>query len=268
MTILDEIFADKRLEVARRKRETPLPALREAADARPQAIDFSAALRSARRAPALIAEVKAASPSRGVLLPDFDPVSLARIYAQNGASAISVLTDEKYFKGSLDYLRQIAYLGLNLPLLRKDFICDPYQIYEARAAGADALLLIAAHLPSALLADLLALTAELGMSALVEVHTRSELESVIPLAPRLIGINNRDLHDFTVRLETTLALIPLAPPDACLVAESGIHTPQDVARLAGAGVHAILVGEALVTAPDIAAQVRALAGVEEQERER
>jgi indole-3-glycerol phosphate synthase len=262
MTILDEIFAHKRAEVAVCQEAAPLTAVRERAKQAAPPLDFVAALCGTRSRPALIAEVKRASPSRGLLVPDFDPLRLARIYIENGAAAISVLTDERYFGGSLDHLAQIAGCRPRLPLLRKDFIGDPYQIYEARAAGADAVLLIAALLPQAQLCSLGSLAEELGMAALVEVHNRVELEIALHCRSRLIGINNRDLVDFTVNLETTLRLRPHIPAGVCVVAESGIHSPADVARLAGAGVDAILVGEALVTAPDVAAAVRDLAGLD------
>jgi len=265
MNILDEIFAYKRVEVAERMRARPLNQVRRDAELTPSPLDFVKALRfdltgRRRTAPALIAEVKHASPSRGVLVENFDPLRLARIYQENGAAAISVLTDERYFQGCLEHLGAIAQLTPRLPLLRKDFTCDPYQVYEARAAGADAMLLITAYLDPVQLRDLQSLINELGMAALVEVHSRAELEAALPLHPALVGVNNRDLRDFTVRLETTLELRPLAPAEICLVAESGIHTPADVARLAQGGVDAILVGEALVRAPDTAAKVRSLAG--------
>ena len=264
MTILDEIFATKRQEVAARRAARPLEQVQQAAALVPAPLDFASALRREKTGrPALIAEIKHASPSRGVLVKDFDPMRLARIYNENGASAISVLTDETYFRGHLDYLRQVRALGLGLPLLCKEFICDPYQVYEARAAGADAILLIAASLDPAYLAELRALVGSLGMAALVEVHNRAELDA-LSLAhawasgPVVIGVNNRDLRDFSVRLETTLELSAYIPAGACLVAESGIHTPEDVDRLLQAGVDAILVGEALVTAPDVGAKVRLL----------
>jgi len=261
MTILDEIFAHKREEVAARRRTRPLELVRAEAEAAVQPLDFAAALRrAAQTAPALIAEVKHASPSRGVLVKEFDPLRLAQIYAENGAAAISVLTDERYFQGHLRYLEQIRALLPERPLLRKDFIFDPYQVYEARAAGADAVLLIAAHLEPALLRDLHALVQSLKMAALVEIHNRQELDAVLPVSSQVIGINNRNLHDFTLRLETTLDLRPLVPPQVCVVAESGIHAPEDIARLAQARVDAILVGEGLVTAPDVATQVRRFAG--------
>ena len=262
MNILDEIFAYKHQEVAERQAARPLAEVRRDAEAAAPVLDFVGALRNQTNGPALIAEVKCASPSRGLLAKNFDPLRLASTYQANGAAAISVLTDERYFKGHLDYLRQIAKSSPRLPLLRKDFLCDPYQVYEARAAGADAVLLIAAYLDLPALCDLHALARELGMAPLVEVHSREELDMALRADPVLLGVNNRDLRDFTVRLETTLTLRPFVPPGVCLVAESGIHTAADIARLGEAGVDAILVGEALVTAPDVAAKVRELAGRE------
>ena len=261
MTILDEIFAHKRVEVEQRRVKRSLAEVRSLAAQADPALDFNAALRREEgMRPALIAEVKCASPSRGQIAKDFDPVALAQVYQANGAGAISVLTDERYFKGSLEYLRQIAGLRPRLPLLRKDFLLDPYQVYEARAAGADAVLLIAAYLSPELLTDLHVLASELGMAALVEVHSRDELDKALAACqPPLVGINNRDLRDFSVSLETTLHLRPSVPPGTCLVAESGIHTPQDVESLAAVGVDAVLVGEALVAADDVAKKVRSLA---------
>lgn len=262
--ILEEIFAHKREEVARRKVEQPLNAVRSAAESAGPPLDLVNAVRARVVAgspayPRLIAEVKKASPSRGLLAPDFDPLRLARLYQENGAAAISVLTDERYFQGSLEYLRQIAALRPRLPLLRKDFVYDPYQVYEARLAGADAVLLIVAMLAPTQLQELHALARELGMAALVEVHSETEMRAALDCNPALVGINNRDLRDFSVHLETTLRLRPLAPPGVCLVAESGIHSRSDAARLGEAGIDAILVGEALVTAAEVGAQVRNLA---------
>lgn len=261
MNILDEIFQQKRIEVAERRRLKPLTQVRAEAEKVPLALDFVSALRS-RPSPALIAEIKHASPSRGAFAPDFDPLHLARIYQENGAAAISVLTDQKYFQGSLESLRQIAQMKpanrVRLPLLCKDFLCDPYQVYEARAAGADAVLLIVASLDTTLLEELYTLALELGMTPMVEVHNRDDLLQALDCSPILIGINNRDLRDFSVRLETTLELRASIPASVCLVSESGIHTAEDVARLAKGGVNAILVGEALVTAADIAHKVRVL----------
>ncbi|MEK7326085.1 MAG: indole-3-glycerol phosphate synthase TrpC, partial [Chloroflexota bacterium] len=231
--------------------------------------DFVAALKAARR-PALIAEVKKGSPSKGVMVADFDPIRLAQTYAANGATAISVLTDEKYFGGSLEYLRQIAALNLQrklpegskpsgsfagMPLLRKEFICDSYQIYEARAAGADAVLLIAAELSDHELLTFQSRIRHLGMAALVEVHTEHELVRALHCGATLIGINNRDLRDFTVSLDTTRRLRPLLPPGVTVVAESGIRTREDVC---GLEVDAVLVGEALVRAEEVGAKVREL----------
>jgi indole-3-glycerol phosphate synthase len=261
--ILAEIFARKALDLDAARRAVPLAEMAARARAAAPALDFIQALRAAAPTgrPALIAEIKAASPSRGQIARDFDPLGLARTYQANGARAISILTEEHYFKGSLHILRAAAGLTPRLPLLRKDFLSDPYQIYEARAAGADAVLLIAAYLQPAQLAELHALAREIGMAALVEVHSAPELEMALQSCdPPLLGINNRDLRDFTVRLETSLALRPLVPAGKLVVAESGIHTRADVDRLAAAGVGAILVGEALVAAADTAEQVRSLAG--------
>jgi indole-3-glycerol phosphate synthase len=261
-SILNEIFEYKRLEIAHSKRTMPLEALVEQVESGPPAFDFLEALRQAKGGPALIAEVKQRSPSRGQLAQQFDPLALARLYAQNGARAISVLTDERYFGGSLEILQAIAGLPGRPPLLRKDFICDAYQLYEARAAGADAVLLIVAGLDETEIQDLYAQSLDLGLTPLVEVHTLAELKAALRLNPVLLGINNRDLKTFEVSLDTTLTLRPHVPKGVMLVAESGIHSCQDVDRLAPAGVNAILVGEALVTAPDIAARVRELAGVQ------
>jgi len=258
MSILNEIFTHKRQEVAQCQQERPLAELQAAAESASPGLDFCAALRRSASSPALIAEVKKASPSRGILAPDFDPLRLARLYQQNGAAAISVLTDERFFQGSLEHLSQIAALQPRLPLLRKDFIFDDYQIYEARLAGADAVLLIAAMLEPAQLRRLHRLALELGMAPLVEVHALPELEMALVCEPPLVGINNRSLHDFTLSLDTTLALKPFVPAGVLVVAESGIHTPQDVVRLSQAGIDAILVGEALVTAPNVGAAVRRL----------
>jgi indole-3-glycerol phosphate synthase len=253
VTFLDTIIAHKRAEVALQKQTQPLDAWRAEAEAAPPPRNFLAAL----RAPgvSLIAEVKKASPSKGLLCPDFDPVRLARAYAANGAAAISVLTDERFFQGSLDDLRAVREV-VDVPVLRKDFVVDAYQVYEARAAGADAVLLIVAALEDERLHALHALIGELGMTALVEVHNAAEVERALALQPRLIGVNNRDLRTFHVTLDTTAALRPRVPEGVILVAESGIHTPEDVTRLAALGVDAMLVGEALVTARDVGEKVR------------
>lgn len=260
-TILDRIFAHKQEEVAAQMRRQPLSIVRSKAEARSPGRDFLAALRQPPGAgPALIAEVKHASPSKGVLAADFQPLHLARLYQRNGAAAISVLTDERFFQGHLDYLNKIAAdVQVGLPALRKDFLFDPYQLYQARSAGADAVLLIVACLDALLLADLQRLSEELGMAALVEVHDRRELDIALRSGATLVGVNNRDLHDFSVDLGATLALRPHIPPQVCLVSESGIHSRDDVERLAAANVDAILVGEALVVAADRAGKVRELA---------
>jgi indole-3-glycerol phosphate synthase/phosphoribosylanthranilate isomerase len=257
MTILDDIFAYKRSELVERKRARPLAHVQAGAERAAPPRDFVAALRGSASRPALIAEVKRASPSRGLLVEDFDPLRLARAYQQNGAAAISVLTDEHFFQGQLDDLRAIRG-QVNLPLLRKDFVFDPYQVYEARAAGADAVLLIAGMLSDAELHALHALAQELGMAALVEVHDEPELRRALAVSPRLIGVNNRDLHTFVVDLATTERLRRFVSPDVTLVAESGIHTPADVDRLARIGADAMLVGESLVVAEDTGAKVREL----------
>lgn len=277
MSILEEIFANKRREVARAKQSMPEKAMMAAAAAALPSLDFIAGLHtrtkkliasqgsdgeSRPQSPALIAEIKAASPSKGVLVSDFNPLHLAEIYAAEGASAISVLTDSHYFKGNLDILRQVRTKFPKMPLLRKDFIFDPYQVYEARAAGADAILLIAAMLKIELLANLQDLAENLGMAALVEIHSEAELRAVLQVSPRLVGINNRDLHSFRINLGISLALLPMLPPNITAVAESGIYNQGDVRRLAEAGTHAILVGEALVTAPDIARKVQELVAVQ------
>ncbi len=248
--LLDEIMAWKRQEVAKVKRERPLATLRALAATVPKPLDFAAAL----RAPgvSLIAEVKRASPSRGLLCHDFDPERLARTYVTHGAAAISVLTDARFFQGKLEHLTQVKETvvaqGRPIPVLRKDFIFDPYQVWEARVAGADAILLIVAVLGERDLRDLLAETRRLGMEALVEVHNEQELARALTAGARIVGINNRDLRTFTVDLGVTERLRPLVPPDIVVVSESGIHTPEDVKRLAALGVDAILVGEAFVRA--------------------
>jgi indole-3-glycerol phosphate synthase len=257
--ILDEIMAHKRRDLAQRREVVPLDEVRAMGRYRHTPLDFAAALR--RKGVGLIAEVKQASPSKGLLCPDFSPLSLAQTYARNGAVAISVLTDLRFFKGSLDHLARIRHgLDVEIPLLRKDFIFDPYQVYEAYAFGADALLLVAALLPHQSLADMLGLTQELGMVALMEVHSKEEMERVLPLQPRVVGINNRDLRDFSVDLNTFGRLRSLLPDDVVAVAESGVHSAEDVRRLAEMGADAVLVGEALVTAQDPAAKVQELVG--------
>lgn len=265
MSILEEIFAHKQIEIEASKQARHLKDLIEQAEAAEPALDFVAHLRKSPR-PALIAEVKCASPSKGRFAANFDPLRLAEAYREGGAAAISVLTDRHYFQGDLNYLRQIAdhfdALPPRLPLLRKDFICDPYQVYEGRAAGADAILLIAAYLDASQLVELHALCLELGMAALVEIHNQDELNLALQAEPQLIGINNRDLSDFSVHLETTLELREHIPAGICLVSESGLHSYEDVERLRQAGVDAMLIGEALVTAEDIETAIQNLVRVQ------
>ncbi len=258
MTILDKIVEQKRHELEEHKRREPLPQLkRRAAQALPP-LDFAKALKGDKIR--LIAEVKKASPSHGLLAPNFDPAALAKTYAKNGAAVISVLTEVPNFQGSLEHLATVrsALNGSPIPILRKDFLFDTYQLYEARAYGADALLLIVAILDDSLLQALIGKTRELGMEALVEVHNPKEVEQALNAGAAVIGINNRDLTNFHTDIATTQALRPLIPGDRMVVSESGIHTKADVEKLKGWGVDAILVGEALVTAPDIAAKVREL----------
>lgn len=254
--ILDRILANTYLEVAQRRAITPIAQLREQALAQTPPRDFIGAAKRAGR-PALIAECKKASPSKGLLRPAYDPAQLARTYAENGAAALSVLTDEKFFQGSLNDLT-VAREASGLPALRKDFIVDGYQVYEARAAGADAVLLIVAALRLEQLQELYQQIDELGMTALVEVHDEAEVDTALKMAPKLVGVNNRNLHDFTVDLQTTARLRKCIPANISLVAESGIHTADDVARVRDMGVDAILVGEALVTAREVDAKVREL----------
>ena len=257
MSILDDIVRDTREELARRRAARPSAELERACRGLGAPRDFEGALRPAPGGVALIAEVKRASPSRGVLAADIDPAALARAYAAAGAAAISVLTDAKYFRGSLDDLARVRAV-VDVPLLRKDFTLDEYQLWEARAAGADAVLLIVAILPPPRLRDLLAAAKGLGLAALVECHTAAELDAALAAGSRVVGINNRDLTTFETRLETTLELAPLVPPGPLVVSESGFQTAADVRRVVAAGVRAVLVGEGLVRAPDVAAKVREL----------
>jgi indole-3-glycerol phosphate synthase len=256
--ILNEIVSRNLQELASKKRTLPMTELQRMALQQPTPLDFASALRG--EGIRLIAEVKKASPSRGVIRPDFDPTELAKIYASNGASAISVLTEARYFQGSLEHLRDIRNILRNkgLPLLRKDFICDPYQIYESRAYGADSLLLIIAILKLEELQELLGISHELNMTCLVEVHNEAEVEIALKTGARIIGINNRNLATFTVDLTTTERLRPLIPPDRIVVSESGIKERSDIERLRQVGIDAFLVGESLMSAPDIAAKMKEL----------
>jgi indole-3-glycerol phosphate synthase len=272
-TILDNIVATKREEVARAKAARPEAALRRQLLDAPSPRDFLAALSAQGKGDSpicaetktgtgpvrLIAEVKKASPSKGVIRADFDPVAIARTYERHGASCISVLTDEQYFQGSLAYLRQVR-AAVALPVLRKDFIIDPYQVVEARAAGADAVLLIAECLDDALLKLLHDAIVALGMTPLVELYEPANLPRVLQIGARLIGVNNRDLRTFQVDIEHTLRLRRQIPADRVVVGESGIRTHADVERLAAAGVQAMLVGESLLVQADVAAAVNALLG--------
>jgi len=257
MSILDEIVRHKRGEIAARKTAMPRGALVTRAAMLPAPRDFERALTPAAGRARLIAEVKRASPSRGVLKADLDPVALAATYARQGADAISVLTDAKYFGGSLDDLAAVR-AAVEVPLLRKDFTLDDYQLWEARAAGADAVLLIVAILEPSALAELAAAAKGLGLAALVECHTAAELDVALTLGARLIGINNRDLATFETRLDTTLSLLPQIPPGPIVVSESGFFTGDDVRRVVDAGAHAVLVGEGLVKASDVGAKIREL----------
>jgi indole-3-glycerol phosphate synthase len=254
---LARIAAHKRDELARRVAARPLDAVRAAAEAMPPPRDFRGAL--AGPAPRLIAEIKRVSPAKGELNVGLSPATMARTYEGGGAHALSVLTDERFFHGSDDDLAE-ARGAVALPVLRKDFVISPYQVYEARALGADAVLLIAALLPPAKLIELHALATGLGLAALVEVHDRSEVEPALAAGATLVGINNRNLATFAVDLAATEAVCPLLPAGVTVVSESGIATASDVRRAVTAGASAILVGEALVTAADPAARIGQLLG--------
>jgi indole-3-glycerol phosphate synthase len=261
MTILDEILEYKAGELAARRRITHLTTLRERAANAPRPRGFAAALEAhiaAGRA-AVIAEIKKASPSKGVIRPDFDPIAIAESYATGGASCLSILTDERYFQGRDDYLAAVRN-RTELPLLRKDFVIDPYQVYEARALGADCVLLIAAALDDGRLHDCYDTARELELDVLLEVHDLTELERALALSPHLIGINNRDLKTFKTELANTYALLPAIPHGALVVTESGIADRDDVAAMRAHGVHAFLVGEALMRASDPGAALRRLFG--------
>lgn len=256
--ILDQIVSYNLRELEHKRHSLPLPELRRMALEQPPPLDFALALQGKRVR--LIAEVKKASPSKGVIRADFNPVEIAQIYARNGASAISVLTEPRYFAGSLDHLKNVKSALDNkcLPVLRKDFISDPYQIYESRAYGADSLLLIVAVLKMEKLQELLTVSHELNMKCLVEVHDEAEVETALRSGAKIIGINNRDLSTFTVDIATTERLRPLIPPDRIVVSESGIKERCHIEKLRQLDIDAILVGESLMSAPDIAAQMRGL----------
>lgn len=266
--MLKEILKQKRSELEAAQDRVTISQLIDAAALAPKPQGFlnrlresyEACSRTAPRKPALIAELKKASPSKGLIRSDFNPESIAQAYARGGASALSVLTDERFFAGRAEYLTRVRHT-CSLPVLRKDFIIDEYQVYEARAIGADALLLIVAALDHDRLESLLGLTHELGMDALVEVHTAPELERAVAAGADLIGINNRSLSTFRTNLETTRSLAPSVPGDRFLVSESGIRSPDDIAMLAGCGVKAVLVGEALMRQPDVEEATRLLLGL-------
>jgi indole-3-glycerol phosphate synthase len=254
-TILDKIVADKKEALERSNKLTPLHTLLELIAQRPKPLDFAGVLRG--KGVKLIAEVKKASPSRGLLRPDFDPVAMARAYAAGGAAAISVLTEEKHFQGSLDHLSAIRE-AVGIPLLRKDFIFDDYQLFETAAYGADAVLLIVAILEEDRLKYLLALSRSLGLASLVEAHDEKELMTALLAGAGIIGINNRDLNTFKVNTDITRRLRLLIPEDIIVVSESGIRSREDMKKMRECNVDAVLVGEALVTAADIPAAMKEL----------
>jgi indole-3-glycerol phosphate synthase len=257
--ILQKILARKAEEVAERRSRTPLEELRRSAEEAGAPRGFVRALRSRveNGAAAVIAEIKKASPSKGVMRPDFRPADIARSYAGHGAACLSVLTDRDFFQGSEAYLQE-ARSACSLPVLRKDFMIDPYQVFEARAIGADCILLIVAALCDGTMRELSDVAIDLGMDVLVEVHDASELERALRLDLPLIGINNRNLRTFETRLDTTLDLLERIPPGRLVVTESGIHTPEDVSLMRRHGVHTFLVGEAFMTAEDPGLRLQAL----------
>ena len=260
-TILDTILEHKHAELARHRQETPLAELEERVKQAPAPLNFSGALMSGQVR--LIAEIKRASPSKGLIAPDFDPVALATTYAAHGAAAISVLTEVDHFQGSLDYLDAVrgGVGAQGVPVLRKDFLDAPYQLYAARAHGADAALLIVAMLQPAQLKELLSVAKGIWLQALVEVHDERELETALEAGAEIIGVNHRNLKTFEVDMALSVRLRPLVPPGKVMVAESGISSADDVRKLKAADIQAVLVGEALMTAPDTAAKVRELSGV-------
>jgi len=249
--ILERILSVKREEVAAAKRDKPLGVIRQEAELAPPPRDFAGALRHqvSMGNAAVIAEIKKASPSKGVLRADFRPEEIAVSYAQHGAACLSVLTDKEFFQGRPEYL-ELARLASGLPALRKDFLIDPYQVYEARVLGADCVLLIVAALDLPRMHELEAIAAALGMAVLVEVHESAELDLALHLQTPLLGINNRSLRTFETRLETTLSLLRKIPPDRLVITESGIATAADVALMRRHEVHAFLIGEAFMRAPD------------------
>jgi indole-3-glycerol phosphate synthase len=257
MTMLEKMVAAKREEAACLKRKTPLSEWRKMTGGLPPARNFRLALSG--RDCRIIAEVKRRSPSKGLLCRDFDPARIARVYQQSGAAAVSVLTDREFFAGDKEYLIDIKG-KVNLPLLRKDFIVDVCQIYETRLLGADAVLLIAAILEAEQLADYLAAAQDLGMSALVEVHDRQDLDKTLAAGAGLIGINNRNLKTFATDIRTSLDLMAAIPEDRIVVSESGIRTREQIETLMAAGIHAFLIGETLMQAEDRGEKLRELRG--------
>jgi len=255
--ILDEIVEAKRGEIAAAKQRLPFEELMRRVHGRVVERDFLGALRSPRTPPALIAELKRQSPSKGMLRERFDPVNLAQQLQDAGASALSVLTDERFFGGHLEFLREVHGFT-DVPILRKDFILEPYQVYEAASAQADAILLIVQILTDAQLSALVTLAGQLGMGALVEVHSEAELKRAVRAGATAIGLNHRDLRTFAMDDTLTARLVPKIPAGKIIVAESGLQTAEDVKRMKALGVHAVLIGEALMTAPDPAAKIREL----------
>lgn len=256
-TVLGRIVDARRAEIARRKRMVPETVLRMAVKKADGVRDFAAAL--SRDAVNVIAELKKASPSAGLLRASFDPAALARDFEQSGAAALSVLTEEEFFQGSLAYLRD-ARAATSLPVLRKDFIVEPWQVWEARAANADSFLLIVAALAPEMLEELLVLGRELGMEPLVEVHTSAELSTALAAGARIVGVNNRDLHTLAVRVETSLELVAAIPEECTAVSESGLRSAEDLARLRSAGFDAFLIGEHLMRESDPGAGLRRMLG--------
>lgn len=254
--ILDTIIAHKRKELAVEQAQVPLTQLETEAMNLPPTRNFREAIIGSDTVK-LIAEVKKKSPSKGIIREDFEPVSIAETYVENGAAAISVLTDKHFFAGELDYLRAIRDV-VNVPLLRKDFTIDPYHIYQARVAGADAILLIVAALEATQLRTFMDIADSLSLASLVEVHTSEELAVALDIGAEIIGINNRDLHTFHTDIATTFQLREAIPADKIVVSESGIYLGEDVARLQEAGVQAMLVGESLMRSPNIGEQVQRL----------
>ncbi|MFW6102608.1 MAG: indole-3-glycerol phosphate synthase TrpC [Chloroflexota bacterium] len=255
--MLDKIIAQKRQEIEQRKKEATINYLQQRIVQQKPTLDLASALKGDHIR--LIAEVKQASPSRGMLISNLNPIELAQTYAEGGATAISVLTEENYFLGSIEHLAAIRE-AVGLPLLRKDFIFDPYQVYESRAYGADALLLIAAILSQEQLKELISLSHSLALKCLVEVHNKGEVERAVLSEAEIIGINNRDLNTFTIDITTTRRLRPLIPQERIVISESGIKSKRDIDKLGKWGVNAVLIGEALVTANDIPAKMKELIG--------